>query len=497
MNQLKALAGQTAIYGVSSILGRVINYFLVGLHTTVFLTNEMGVVSEVYGVIALLLILVTFGMETTFFRFSTKDINSNAYHSASTVVIFFSLLIALVISQNAGFFAKIIIGEAYADKYLVIIQLTAAIILIDGLTAIPFAKLRMENRPVYFATVKVVAILANIILQLLFLVVFPAIYKGEYLPVLLPLVNTVYNPKLGIEYIFIANLLSNLILFPLLAKEFLLTRFNFKWQDLKPILIYATPLVATGVAGWFVSDLDKVVIAKWADDGFRNQGLYTQTFKLGALMMLAIQAFKYAAEPFFFSQSADKEAPALFAKTLHYFVIFGLLLLLAISLNLDWIAPLFLRKPEFRTALYLVPIIMFGKLIFGVYVNISIWYKIKDKTIYGLLFASIGAVVGIAGNLFLLPILGILGSAISIIMAYTAMTVTCYFVGRKQFPVPYNFIPLFGYSVLFMTIVAGSFYLQFSNTALDIAFNLSIPIIALVLVYFIEKKNMLKTVDNS
>jgi O-antigen/teichoic acid export membrane protein len=435
-------------------------------------------------------------METTFFRFTTKNAGSAAYNTASTVVIIISLLIALVISQNANFIGALVIGPVFTEKFTIIIQLVAAIILIDGITALPFAKLRIENRPIYFATAKIIAILANIILQLLFLVVFPAIHHGEYLTGLKPLIDSIYNPDLGIEYIFIANLLSNLLLFPLLAKEFLKIRFRLKWDVLKPMLIYTTPLAVTGIAGWFISDLDKIVVAKWAADGLSNQGVYTQTFKLGALMMLAIQAFRYAAEPFFFSQSADKDAPALFAKTLHYFVIFALLLLLAVSVNIDWIAPIFLRKPEFRTALYLVPIIMFGKLLFGVYINISIWFKLKDKTLYGLLFTIIGAIVAILGNYILLPRIGILGSAISIILSYLAMTIACYVVGKKIFPVPYKFLPMFTYSVFFLAIVIASFYIQFHNRVLDVAFNISIPVIMLLVVYLVERKNILKSVDN-
>ena len=211
-------------------------------------------------------------------------------------------------------------------------------------------------------------------------------------------------------------------------------------------------------------------------------------------MMLAIQAFRYAAEPFFFSQSLDKQAPALFAKTLHYFVLFGLILLLAVSINIDWIAPIFLRKPEFRTALYLVPIIMFGKLLFGVYINISIWFKLKDKTYYGLIFTAIGAVVALSANYFLLPTIGILGSAISIVLSYLAMSIACYFMGKKFLPIPYKFIPLVGYSIFFLTVVTASFYVKFNNDIIDIAFNLTIPVLILMLVYLIEKKNLFKKV---
>ena len=169
---------------------------------------------------------------------------------------------------------------------------------------------------------------------------------------------------------------------------------------------------------------------------------------------------------------------------------------MAVSVNIDWIAPIFLRRPEFRTALYLVPLIMFGKLLFGVYVNISIWFKLKDKTIYGLVFTAIGALVAILGNYFLLPIIGILGSAISVILSYLTMTIICYVIGKKFFPVPYKFLSMLTYSVFFLAVVAASFYIQFHNRVLDVAFNISIPIIMLLVVYLVERKNMIKAVDN-
>lgn len=496
MSQLQKLAGQTAIYGLPSILGRIINYFLVGLHTSVFLIDEMGVVSELYGSIALILIIITWGMETTFFRFSTRSKDGTAYHGASTVVIIVSVLFALGISQNAFAFGRFVVGPTFVEDKIIIVQFLAAIILVDGLTSIPFARLRMENRPFYFAFAKLIAIFANIILQVLFLVVFPDIYNGKYLPGLQETIKVIYNPDLGIEYIFLANLLSNLLLFPILAREFFRIRLTFKWGTLKPMLAYATPLVLTGIAGWFVSDLDKIAVAKWSINGLGDQGIYTQTFKLGALMLLAIQAFRYAAEPFFFYQSEDKQAPKLFAKTLHYFVILGLLLLLAVTMNVEWIAEIFLRKPEFRTALYLVPIIMFGKLLYGVYLNISIWFKITDKTSYGLLFTAIGAIVALTGNYLLLPRIGMIGAAYSIILSYLAMNISCYFIGRKYFPVPYKFSPLVLYSIILVGIAMASFYLSFDNKIIDVTFNLFVPILVAGIIYLIEKNRLIQSINS-
>ena len=335
----------------------------------------------------------------------------------------------------------------------------------------------------------------NIILQLLFLIVFPAIYNQEYLVGLKPLIDSIYNPHFGIEYIFLANLLSNSIYFVLLSKEFLQIRFSLNWQELKPMLLYAIPILITGIAGWVTSELDKVAVAHWSTGGLFAQGVYSQTFKLGAIMMLAIQAFRYAVEPFFFSQAKDKQAPALFAKTMHYYYLLALLIMLAICTNIDLIATLLLRNPEYRVALYLVPIIMFGKLLYGVYINLSIWYKLKDKTSYGILFTFIGAVITFAGNYFFLGSYGFVSSAITIVVAYLVMSMASYFIGKKQYPIPYNFKPLLGYTILVLGVIYASYHIKIDNIWIDNIINLSIPAVFALVIFLVEKKRIFKPIE--
>lgn len=495
MGQLRKLAGQTAIYGVSSILGRIINYFLVPLHTSLFLKNELGVVSYFYGYTALALIIITFGMETTFFRFATKDDNPKAYHVAATSVILVSLLFALFIATGGPYLAVFLTTKFdYAISSQVIYWL-AAIIFIDGATAIPFAKLRLENRPVKFAAARTIAIIANIALQLIFLIVFPAIHNQEVLGSIKPIVDQIYNPNLGIEYIFLANLLSNSLLFFLLAKEFLQIRLSLNWAVLKPMLFYALPILVTGFAGWVTNELDKVAVAEWSKGGVFDQGVYSQTFKLGALMMLAIQAFRYAVEPFFFSQAKDKQAPALFAKTMHYYFILALLIMLAVCLNIDMIGDILLRNPEYRVALFLVPIIMFGKLLFGVYINISIWFKLKDQTSYGILFTLIGAIITFIGNYFFLGRFGYISSAFTIVAAYLAMSLVSYLIGRKKYPVPYNFKPLVVYTLITLSVIYASYHITLSNIWLDNLFNIALTLGFVVIAYFIERKRIFKPIE--
>ncbi|MCB0496756.1 MAG: polysaccharide biosynthesis C-terminal domain-containing protein [Cyclobacteriaceae bacterium] len=495
MGHLKKLAGQTIIYGVSSILGRIINYFLVPLHTTLFLKNELGVVSYFYGYTALALILITFGMETTFFRFATKDDNPKTYHVAATSVIFISLLFSIFISIGTPYLSVFLTSKFNIAINARMIYWLAAIVFIDGATAIPFARLRLENRPIKFAAAKTIAILGNIGLQLLFLVLFPAIHNQEFLVGLKPMVDSIYNPNLGIEYIFLANLISNSVWFILLAKEFLQIKLSLNWNVLKPMLFYALPILITGFAGWVTNELDKVAVAEWSKGGVFAQGVYSQTFKLGALMMLAIQAFRYAVEPFFFSQAKDKQAPALFAKTMHFYFIMALLIMLAVCLNIDLIADLLLRRPEYRVALFLVPIIMFGKLLFGVYINISIWFKLKDQTSYGILYTLIGAIITFTGNYFFLGRFGYISSAVTIVVAYFVMSLVSYRMGKKRYPVPYNFKPLIVYTIIVLTLIYFGYHITLSNMWLDCALNIIVTLAFIAITYSIERKRIFQPIE--
>lgn len=493
MSQLKSLAGQTAIYGVSSILGRVLNYALVPLHTTVFLREEMGQVAYLYAYVAFFLITYTFGMETTFFRFTTREKDPKYYHYAGTVILVISAFFTLALLVGHQPIANMI---GYPDSGLLIMWL-AIILFFDAVTAIPFAKLRIENKARKFATTKLVAIVINVGLQLMFLIVFPDIAQGKYLNSLQPMVNNVYDDSFGIGYIFLANLISSIAIFPLLWKPISEFRFHFKMEVFKPMMKYATPIFITGLAGMGIEQIDKILIEQVLPANFYSNmnsqqalGVYSQTLKLSIFMSLAIQAFRYAGEPFFFSKADDKNSPQLFSRVMHYFVLFSIVIFVAISTNVELIGQLFLRNPEYRVALYLVPLLLFGKLLWGVYVNLSIWFKLTDRTIYGTYFNLVGAVVVVVGNLLLLPIIGLDGSAIAMIASYLIMCIFCYYTGKKYFPVPYKFWPIVAYLVPAIVLVYGSFQIQFDNIIVDRLFNLGIAASYALVVFLIEKKKL-------
>jgi len=456
MSQIKKLAGQTAYYGISSILGRVLNFLLLPIWTDRLVRSEYGAVTELYAYVALCLIVYTFGMETAFFRFSNKTNAKEAYNSTATAVLstsaFFSALIYLLSDQIAN-----ALGNGVEQQY---VQYMAAILFIDGLIAIPFAKLRLEQKALKFALIKVSVISTTIILNLLFIMVLPDISAGKYLIGLQETVNKFYNPSLGIGYIFIANLLANLLYLPLLWKQLLQIKLSIHWSTFKPMLVYALPIFLMGLGGMFNEQgyaliLKHVFPEDLGISGDDALGVFSGAFKLSVVMMLGIQAFRYAAEPFFFSHAENKEAPALFARIMHYFVVFNIVVLVAVALNTELIGDIFLRDDTYKEALFVLPILLIAKLFYGVYVNLSVWFKLTDKTIYGTYYALIGAIITLLGNLLLIKEIGYYGSAVTALVCYGVMSLLCYLKGRKTFAIPYNFKPLFGYLIIAILIIYG------------------------------------------
>ncbi|MFT7381660.1 MAG: O-antigen/teichoic acid export membrane protein [Roseivirga sp.] len=494
MSQIRKLASQTAYYGISSILGRVLNFALVPFYTRILSTGEYGVVINLYGYAALLNIIYTYGLETSFFRFTTKSNSLDSYHYNSSAI----LLTSTIFSGLLFFAAPTLAGFTTAESHPEYIQYLAAIVFIDAIVSIPFAKLRLDDRPIKFALIRLGVIVATIALNFIFLLVFPAISNGEYLTSLQPLVAKLYNPEIGVGYIFIANLLANSLYIPLLYKELLQIKIRFNWVEFRPILNYSFPIFIMGLAAMF-NDQGYAILFNFLFENPEEQiGVYGSAFKLSVLMMLGIQAFRYAGEPFFFSHAQNQQAPALFAKVMHYFVVFNIAIMVAIAVNIELIADIFLGRPGYKAALYVLPILLLGKLLFGVYVNLSVWFKIKDKTIYGTYFTLIGAVITLLGHMFLVtnPAIGYFGSAISALVCYTVMCIMCYYKGRKIFAVPYNFKKLAIYLGIALVVIYGSNPIALDNPWLQYGLDLLITAVFVVFLYLREGRNFrYKTVD--
>ena len=436
MNPLKKLLGQTAVYGLSSILGRTLNYLLVPLYTSVFEKHpeEYGVVSQLYAFVAFLMILLTFGMETTYFRFIQDSENRKQ--------VFQNSFLTIVLLNVAFFIGLLLLNHNIADTLLFndhpeYIILMGAIVMIDAISSLPLAKLRAEEKAKEFAIIQFSSIGVNIILNLMLLYFFvdPA------------------EPTKGVFYILMANLVSSLVKPVMLRKDFTGIRFNLDMPLLRKMLVYAIPIVIAGFAGIINEVIDRIMLkqmlydpangvtAKMAD---AQIGIYSACYKLAMLVTILLQAYRYAAEPFFFNQMKNQDRNKLYVKLMNYFVAVVCLVFLGVSLNLD-IFKYFISNETFWEGLPVVPILLLANVFFGVYINQSIWYKLSNQTKYGAYISIMGAILTIGINYIFIPIYGFYASAWATLIVYAFQMVVSYLWGQKHFPIKYNLLKFFLY----------------------------------------------------
>ncbi len=496
MSQLKRLVGDTAVYGLSSIIGRTLNYFLVPIYTSVFEPGAYGVITELYAYVAFFNVIYTYGLETAFFRFATATGSQadKVYNTAQSLVILSSLIFSGLLYFLSPQIAVIL---EYPGKEN-LIRWLALILCTDAILAIPYAKLRLEKKAWTFATTKLLNICLNIFLNLFFIVFCASVFKGEFWPGFKPYIDWFYNPAWNIDYVILANLIANSALIPIfwyLNRSF---TFSIDKQLLKPILVYAYPLLFMGLAGVTNEMLSRVLLKYMLPEGFYPDktklaalGVFGACYKLAIFMNLAIQAFKYAAEPFFFSNSKDKNSPELFAKVMHWFVIVCCFILLAVSINLDLIG-LFLRNPEYREGLNVVPILLLAYLFLGVYYNLSIWFKLSDKTYYATRITVAGAVLTVVLNFLLIPVLGYFGSALATLGCYFAMSVMCFILGQQYFFIPYKTARDMGYIVGTIAVTYLVLQVNITNQLLATSFHIGVMLLFLAVVVFLEKDELSK-----
>ena len=502
MSIAKKLASQTAIYGVSSIVGRVLSYLLVPIYTAHFEAAEYGVVTGLYAYVSFLNVVFTYGLETTFFRFAnrTGEDRRELYNRTMSLLLLSSLGFTLLLILLARPLLALLDLPPGHDEYAVWVAL---ILGLDAVAALPFARLRLENKARKFAAIRLANILLYVGLNLFFVVLCPAVAQSApsgWLAGLKPLVAAVYNPSLGVGYVFLSNLAASALTLLLLGRELL--DFRFRWPDLsflRPLLAYALPLMLMGLAGMVNETLDRILLPKWLPTNFYPGlsrlgavGVYGACYKLSIFMSLVIQAFRYAAEPFFFSQSTEKNSPATFALVLKWFTLCCTFIFIGISLNLSWIGPLFLRRPAYLTGLNVVPILLLANLFLGVYYNLSVWFKLTDKTYYGTYLGAAGAVLTIALNFVLIPVLGYTGSAWATLACYFMMAALCWWLGERHFPVPY---PV-GRLLLWLLgavglVVAGQALIRTLPVSVGYGLGLALPVLFVGLVYAVEGRRRL------
>nr|WP_287935359.1 lipopolysaccharide biosynthesis protein [Algoriphagus sp.] len=491
MSQLKKLAGQTAIYGLSSILGRSINFLLIIVYTAYLDKEALGAFTGIYALIGFLNIVFTYGMETAFFRFSTgKNLNPDqVYHNSQSLLLTSTLFLGSSIYLLAPWLAETMNypGQAYLFKW------TALILSFDALLAIPFAKLRLENRAMAFAGAKLINILLNVVFNLLLIVWIPVwinegVLQADFLG---------FQSDWGVEYILLSNLLANGLIIPYVWWRAGFFRFSLEKEIIRPMWKYSLPLLFMGLAGVTNELVSRLLFEYILPENYfqgmtsrEAAGIFGANFKLAILMNLVIQAFKYAAEPFFFRQSSDKNSPQLYAKVMHAFIIFCSLLMVAISVNLFWIGPTFLKGEDYAMGFFIVPVLLMGYLLLGVYFNLSIWFKITDKTSYSFWITFIGALVSVVVIVGLVPMWGFMGGALSTLACYLVMTVTCFWYGQKFYPIPYQTVKGGFYLLLAFGLSYVGFFWETDNQVIDFFVKNCCILIFLGIVIFMERGHL-------
>ncbi|MCL2027847.1 MAG: oligosaccharide flippase family protein [Bacteroidales bacterium] len=480
---IRSLIGQTAIYGLPTIVGRLLNYLLVPLYTRLFVPSEFGVYTELYAWVALFMVIVTYGMETAFFRFVSKEKNNpNVFSTAVSMLLTSSIALFGLAFLFRNHLASAI-GYANHSEYIVWF---AAILALDAICIIPFASLRNQERPIRFAFLKTVFIATNIGFNLFFLIWCPFVLKNNPDSIL----QFVYNPKIGVGYIFISNLLATTLTTLLLLPEFLKIRFNFDQKLAKNMLIYAVPVMIWGMAGIVNETFDRIFMKFLISDSstaMAQVGIYGACYKVAILMTLFIQAFRFAAEPFFFKQAENRHAPEIYAKVMRYFVLACLMIFLFCTLFLNDI--MLIIGKNFREGAVIVPILLMANLLLGVYYNLSVWYKITDQTKFGAYISTIGAIVTISLNVLLVPVFGYVGAAWATLICYITIVVISYFLGQKHFPIPYPVKALALYTSLALVLFFVHHYaLDFSHVWLNRFIAAGFLIFFATIVWWNERK---------
>ena len=466
MANLKSLAKDTAIYGMSSILGRFLNYLLVPLYTSNIsaASGGYGIITNLYAYTALLLVILTYGMETTFFRYANKtnEDPQKVYSSTLIMVGFTSLLFIVLVS----IFLQPLSGVMGYSDHSSYVWVMAATVSIDAFQCIPFAYLRYKKRPIKFAALKLLFIAFNIALNLLYFVVLPDLYKSYP-----DIIQHIYNPETGVGYAFYINLVCTASITFFFYKELTGFKYTFDKELAKRMLSYSWPILILGIAGILNQTADFILFPYLYKGSQAHQqlGIYGAASKIAMIMAMITQAFRYAYEPFVFGKGNDKDNRETYAVAMKYFIIFTLLAFLVVMGYINILRHIIGR--DYWEGLKVVPIVMAGTIMMGIYFNLSFWYKLIDKTIWGAYFSGIGCFVLILINIIFVPQYGYMACAWAGLIGYaTAMTLS-YFVGQKKYPINY---PLKSIGIYVLIAVFFFIAITYSNQHLPKIYALAV-----------------------
>ncbi|OFX61570.1 MAG: hypothetical protein A2046_00140 [Bacteroidetes bacterium GWA2_30_7] len=496
MNQLKKLAGQTAVYGLGTIVPRVLNYLLLTpFYTYLFVESKYGVITELYAYVAFLLVLLTYGMETTYFRFSESEQNKDKVYSNALISVFFTSILFVLF---AVIFRQPLASAILYPKNPEYIVWLAVIVSLDAVTAIPFAKLRKQNQAGRFVMIKIVNVVINIVLNLFFFVLCPKLIAENKDSI----VAIVYSKKIGVGYAFISNIVASAISLLILLPELTKIKLKIDKALLKKMLSYTFPLLIVGIAGMVNEVADKiflkylVTIPETVKDKsayvLAQIGIYGANYKIAVLMSIFIQMFRFAAEPFFFAQAKEKNSNKTYADVMKYFIIFGLLIFLGVMLFMD-IFQVFIG-PAYRVGLHIVPIVLLANLFLGISFNLSIWYKLNNMTKYGAVISILSAIITIILNIVLIPSYGYTGSAWATFLCYLFMMLFSYFLGQKFYPVKYEIKRIAIYFIVAIIFYVIHEFLKFNQVFNYISSFLLMGIFFYLIYYFeIQQRHIIST----
>ncbi|MBQ6761393.1 MAG: lipopolysaccharide biosynthesis protein [Bacteroidales bacterium] len=481
MADMKTLAKDTAIYGLSSIIGRFLNYLLGVAYTYIFPASSgaMGVNTNIYALTGFILVILTYGMETTFFRYANKE-GEDPKLVFSTVLRMVTTTSLLFIAGVFAFLGPISTGLGYADhpSYIWVMAVTVAL---DAFQAILFAYLRFQKRPIKFAALKLLFIFTSIALNLVFFVLLPELYKGHP-----DVVGNIYNPEIGVGYVFYINLFCTSIVTFFFIKEIKGIGYGFDKGLCKQMLSYSWPILVLGIAGNLNQSADKILFPRIypGAEATVQLGIYGAAVKIAMIMALITQAFRYAYEPFVFGSSREKDSKETYAKGMKYFLIFTLLAFLCVMGYINVLRYLIHRG--YWEGLKVVPIVMAAEIMMGVSFNLSFWYKLSDKTIWGAVVSGIGCAVLLAINFVYVPKYGYMACAWGGFVGYGTTMVLSYFLGQKFYPIDYPMKEMGLYTLICAVLFAGIWW---SNNHLSIWLSILVNtiLIGLFVAYIVKK----------
>ena len=484
MGKLKSLAGDTIVYGFSTILGRLLNWLLTPFYLRTIVQTDFGVVVNIYSIIAVLLVVGTLGFETGYFRYVSDNNRNKLFDSLSAGVLVCGLLLTFILH---------VLRDSLCNWFEIsgiegnILLVTGLIVLVDSLNSIPFAQLRFENKSLKYAVLRLVQVAVTVVFNVLFLIVLKDQSFGWFH----------FSSGYSVFNILLANLLGSFIITIYFSPRYFKKQYDFSLLLFKQVFLYSLPLVGMGLFGMLNQNIEKIILVKLVRDqeAYKSLAIYGANYKIGVLMAIFTQSFRMAFEPFFFKESKQNAYTDVYSKALKFFTIFGMLIYASVLLFLPLVNKLL--TPEYYEGNKIIPFILLGQLFFGIYYSFSIWYKVTDKTYYGIIMSFAGLTVNTILNIWLVPIIGYMGAAISTFVGYFLMMSLSYFLGNYYYPIHYPALRILGYIIFISTLVYLNDWVSSIFPSFWFLFSCLSLMIILGVVLFFEKnefKNLIKNV---